>query len=458
MPRQPFTLSAPQLDAYDFVSETPRCALFADMGIGKTSLALVIQDMLRLAGVVRRPTLVAGPKRVAKDTWPNEVAKWDFTKDMTISAIVGDRDQRLAALKRDAEIYTCNYEQLPWLVDHFLERWPFGTVIADESTRLKNFRMKGQGGQRATALARVTHILTDRWINLTGTPSPNGLKDLWGQTWYLDRGQRLGMTYTAFKERWFRPSWTGKGIEPLIYAQDQIQKAIADICLTLDARDYFDIKEPLIHPVRVTLPPAAMKQYKRLEDTMYTELVSGTAIEVFNAGSLANKCMQFANGAAYTKRPAWEEVHTAKIEALESIANESSAPLFVAYEFQSDLARLKKAFPGAAELSTDRGLAAFTGGHAQLGLAHPGSMGHGIDGLQYVTNFGVRFGHGWDMEQRMQMAGRIGPVRQMQAGFDRVVEWYDIIADDTIDDVLIARHVSKRAVQDLLMEACKRRK
>lgn len=457
MPRQSFILSAPQKVAYPFLIDNPRCALFADMGLGKTSIALVVQDALRLAGLVRKPTLVLGPMRVCRDTWPNEVAKWDVTADTRISAIVGSKDNRLAALKRDAEVYTCNYEHLPWLVEHFLEKWPFGTVIADESTKLKNFRMKGQGGARATAIARVAHTLTKRWINLTGTPSPNGLKDLWGQMWYVDRGERLGRTYTAFKERWFRPSWTGHGIEPMPFSQQQIQEKIADICLTLDAKDYFPIKEPHTTPIRVTLPPAALKAYKRLEDTMYTELLSGTAIEVFNAGSLANKCMQFANGAAYTKIPAWEVVHNAKIEALESIGNEMTMPILVAYEFRSDLARLKAAFPTGVELATERGLAAFKGGHAPFGFAHPGSMGHGIDGLQYTTHVMARFGHGWDMESRMQMAGRIGPVRQFQAGFNRVVELYDIIADDTIDDIIIARHVTKRAVQDLLLDACKRR-
>lgn len=456
--RKPFTLNLPQQPAYDFIAGTPRCALFADMGVGKTSLALCVQDMLRLAGVVKRPTLVIGPKRVARDTWPDEVAKWDFTRDTRISAIVGTLAECEAALKRDAEVYTVNYERLPWLIERYLKKWPFGTVIADESTRLKGHRSKGQGGQRTAALARVTHLLTDRWINLTGTPSPNGLKDLWGQTWYLDRGQRLGRTYTAFKQRWFMPNWSGHGITPLPFAQEQIQGLIADICMTIDPADYYDIKKPMVTPLRVHMPAAALKQYKRLEDTMFTELLSGTALEVFNAGSLTNKCLQFANGAVYTKYPVWEAVHNAKLEALESVGNETSVPLLVAYEFKSDLARLKAAFPKGAELATDRGLKAFKAGDAPYGFAHPGSMGHGIDGLQYVTHVLVRYGHGWDFEQRLQMAGRIGPMRQMQAEKNVVVKHIDIITDQTLDDVVIARHDSKRSVQDLLLEACKRRK
>lgn len=441
----------------DFMLEHPRCAIFADCGMGKTLSGLVLDDILRLTGKCSRPSLVLGPRQVCEDTWPNEAAKWDMTADTRVSAIVGDKDQRLAAMWRPAEVYTCNYEQLPWLVDYYAENWPYGQVFADESPRLKGHRLKGQGGLRTNWIARVAHSLTDRWVNMTATPSPNGLKDLWGQMWFLDRGQRLGLTHTAFMDRWFRKKFSGHGVEPMPFAQEQIQAAIADICLTLDPHDFYDIQEPRVNPIRVTLPPRVLAAYKRLEDKMFTELESGTPIEVFNAGSLTNKCRQFANGAVYTTWPAWEAVHNVKIEALESIAIQSTMPLLVAYDFKSDLARLLKAFPKGVDLKKSAGKAAFAAGDAPFGFMQPGSS-LGIDGLQYVTSTMVRFGHTWNWEDKYQMLQRIGPMRQIQAGFDRVVTVHDIIADDTLDDLVIAATDAKQSVEDALKQACKKRR
>lgn len=441
----------------DFMLRHPRCAIFADVGMGKTLSGLVLDDILRLTGRCSRPTLVLGPKRVCESTWPDEAAKWDATADTRVSAIVGDKMQRLAALKRPAEVYASNYEQLPWLVDYYQEKWPYGQVFADEATRLKGHRLKGQGGLRTNWIARVAHSLTDRWVNLTATPAPNGLKDLWGQLWFLDRGERLGRTYTAFRDRWFRQKFSGYGIEPMPFAQEQIQAAIADICLTLDPRDFYDIQEPHVTQIRVTLPPRALAAYKRLEDTMFAELESGTNLEVFNAGALTNKCLQFANGAVYTNYPEWEIVHNAKIEAMESIAEESSQPILVAYEFKSDLARLLKAFPKGVDLKANRGLSAFKAGDAPFGFMQPGSS-LGIDGLQYATCHMVRFGHTWNWENRYQMAGRIGPMRQIQAGFDRVVSIQDLVANDTLDDLVIAATDAKQSVEDALKDACKKRR
>jgi hypothetical protein len=293
---------------------------------------------------------------------------------------------------------------------------------------------------------------------LTGTPSPNGLKDLWGQTWFLDRGERLGRTYGAFKQRWFKPSWSGHGIEPMPHSDREIHEAIQDICLTVDPKDYFDLKDPIVAQIRVTLPPAARAVYKELEKEMFYEFSTTEKIEAFNAAALTNKCRQLANGAVYTDYPQWRGVHDAKIEALESIVSESgSSSVLVAYSFKSDLARIKKAFPKAVELSTDDGMRSFRSGNAGMGLAHPKSMGHGIDGLQTVCNTLVRFGHDWNLGERMQMLERVGPMRQLQSGFDRPVFVYDIVATDTIDELMLEAHANKRSVQDALLEACKRR-
>jgi SNF2 family DNA or RNA helicase len=452
-----FTPHEYQKIALDFMLDTPRCALFAGMGLGKTVSSLTLIDMLYLTGN-DAPVLVLGPKRVAANTWPEEAAKWDHLKHLEVSPIVGDPRQRRAALHRPAHIYTTNYEQLPWLVDAYDKRpWPFRTVIADESPRLKGHREKGQGGFRTNHIAKVARE-TDRWVNLTGTPAANGLKDLWGQFWFLDFGQRLGATYTAFKERWFRADYSGYGVKPLPNADREIHATISDITLSIRPEDWFDLEKPIERTVPVRLSKALMTQYQRLESEMFTKLTCGTELEVFNAAALTNKCRQFANGAAYTEHPNWVPVHDAKLEALESIVQEAAgASLLVSYEFVSDRERILKHFKNAVDISKPAGLKAFKAGKAQLGIAHPQSMGHGIDGLQDICNMVVYFGTGWNLEYHQQILERVGPVRQMQSGHKRAVWVWSIVVQDTIDEVLIERHAGKREVQDLLLEAMSRR-
>lgn len=454
----------------DFVVANKRGSLYASMGTGKTSSMLFALDALKLMGDIgTSPTLVIGPARVARDTWPEEVAKWSQFKDLRIVTLSGAPKERLDALKRKADIFTISYELLPWLVEHFMEKWPFKQVVADESDRLKGFREKRGGvnigskktsktAKRAHSLGMVAHNLTDRWVNLTGTPAPNGLKDLWGQQWYIDRGARLGRTHSAFMQRWFKPKWSGHGVEPMPHADKEIHAVLADCCLTIDPKDYFDLKEPIVTEIKVKLPSAARKIYKELERELFASLGDLGNIEVFNSASLTNKCLQLANGAVYTDYPNWVAIHDEKIEAVRSVLSEAGRnPVLLAYSFKSDLARIKTAFPGAVELSTPAGMKAFRAGDAPIGLAHPKSMGHGIDGLQNVTNILVRYGHDWNLGERMQMLERIGPMRQLQAGLDRPVFVYDIVATDTVDCDVIEAHAAKRSVQDSLLLAMKRR-
>lgn len=426
--------------------------------MGKTTATLFLLCLLKiLSELSEGPILVIGPLRVARDTWPDDVRKFaDFRHLKIIALTECTATERRSRLKRRADIFTINYEMLPWLVEHFESKWPFRTVIADEADRLKGFRTR-QGGQRAQQLARVAHKLCNRFIELTGTPASERLSDLWGQIWYLDRGARLGTTYTAFMQRWFKPKWNGHGVEPMPHSEKEIHAAIADICLTIDPKDWYDIKDPIVKQVAVKLPPKARAIYDQLEDEMYAELESGEELSVFNAAALTNKCLQLANGAVYTDYPKWAPVHSEKIEALESLLAESGGtPILCAYSFKSDVARLTKAFPKAALLSTPRGMAAFRAGDAGIGLAHPASMGHGIDGLQYVTNILARFGHIWHHGQTQQMLERIGPMRQIQAALDRNVWDYQLVAEGTLDEVVIANHASKRGVQNALLAAMRR--
>jgi len=446
---------APQ--SVEFMLRHQRCNFWAPPGFGKTSMAYTAIDSLAVLDLEYRPKLVLAPLRVARDTWPDEALKWQHLKNMRVSAICGTPKQRLEALRRPAEVYTCNYENLPWLVEQEGSKWRFGTVVADEAVKLKGFRLR-QGGKRAHALGQVAWTHVNRWLNLTGYPAPNGLIDLWGQMWFIDRGARLGNSFSAFTNRWFRTGYNGFGLFPLPHAQNEIQELIKDVTLTLDPKDWFDLKDPIVTEVKVKLPPAARKIYKEFEKTMFAELACGTELEVFNAAALTQKCSQIANGFAYING-GWKVIHDEKLDALESLVDEIGTQVLVAYSFVSDIERITARLgKRCALISKPGGMKAFKAGDAQVGLAFDGSLGHGVDGLQTFTNRLIRFGHTWNLDNRLQMLERIGPVRQFQAGLDRSVLIYDIVAEETVDESMIERHTTKADIQTILTKAMKRAK
>jgi SNF2 family DNA or RNA helicase len=471
-------LREPQVPMVDWLHAHKRCGLWAGMGIGKTSATMFVLDQLMQRGEVdrRNPTLVIGPMRVARDTWPEEANKWKQLQPLRIVPIVGTPQQRAGTLHQSADIFTISYELAPWLVEQWLDKWPYRIVIADESDRLKGYREKGgkkstsagvgnnragKSGKRAHSLSRIAHNLTDRWINLTGTPASAGLKDLWGQTWYLDRGQRLGYTYTAFKDRWFRQKWSGFGIEPMPNAIKEIPGQIRDLYLTVDPKDYFDLQEPIYQRLTFDLPARAASIYKRLEDESYAEIEElGAKINAVNAAALTQKLLQAANGAVYTERPEWVELHQCKLEILDSIVSEASgSPLLVSYAFQSDRARILKWFgKQAVGIDTPQGLKAFKSGNVRVGVAHPKSMGHGIDGLQNVCNKIAFFGHDWKTGERMQIIERVGAMRQFQIGRTDGMFIYDIVARGTEDENAMKVHHENASVQDVVLNHMNRRR
>lgn len=444
--------------AMDLMIREPRCALWAKPGMGKSVMTLTYLDLLHNVWGEDAPTLVLAPLRVARDTWSTEAGKWAHLRGLTVVPILGSDVERRAALRKHGNIYTTNYENLPWLRDQFKGRpWPFATVVADESTKLKGFRLR-QGGKRAQALAGVAHQSVKRWINLTGTPASNGLEDLWGQTWFLDSGARLGRTFNAFRERWFHPSsrgtWTNWTPRP--GAADEIHERLSDICLTLDPVDWFDLSQPVTNVIEVTLPARVRSQYQEMERELFT-LIAGAEIEALNAAAKTQKCLQFANGAVYTDGTgAWVEVHTEKLDALEELAEATGDdPILVAYHFQSDRDRLLSRFKGAIDLATREGLAMAQSGRGKYWLAHPASVGHGIDGLQKHCATVVFFSQDWSLENHDQLIERVGPMRQMQAGLNRPVMVHYIVARQTVDELVMARRTTKRSVQDLLMDYMK---
>ena len=313
-------------------------------------------------------------------------------------------------------------------------------------------------------MGKVAHKHVTRFIELTGTPAPNGLKDLWGQTWFLDRGNRLGTSFNAFVSRWFQQVQVGADrnavqLVPFKHSQDEIHGKLKDLCISLEAKDHFDIDDPITSSIEVYLTGKARKVYDEMENEMFIELSDSIEVEAFNAASKTMKCLQIASGSLYTdENGAWQAIHDLKIQALESIIEEAAGmPVLVSYHWKSDLERLLKAFPQGRHLDKNpKTISDWNKGKIPVMFAHPQSAGHGLN-LQDGGNILVFFSHWWNLEEYQQIIERIGPTRQAQAGHDRPVFIYHIVAKGTMDEVVMERRESKREVQDLLMEAMKRK-
>lgn len=461
--RNPEELHEYQRQFVDFALDTPRCNLFAGMGMGKTVSSLTLVNRLHLLGDISRPALVLAPLRVARGTWPNEAAEWSHLSGVSVSPIVGSVDERKAAMRRDAQVYTLNYENIPWMLETLGKKpWPFDMVIADESTKLKSFKLGGKGGVRARALGKVAQR-TKRWVNLSGTPTPKGLIDLWGQQWFIDFGKSLGMTLTSFKERWFsmshdEASGHPRGLKPFAHSFGEITALMRQYCLTLDPHDWFDIGQPIVSPVWVELPPRVRRSYDDMERALYADL-AGAQVEVFNSAAKRIKLHQIVNGFAYVDdQKTWNVMHDEKLKALEDVIEEAAgAPVMVAYWYKPDLAMLKRAFPSARELRTTQDENDWNAGKIDMLLIHPQSAGHGLN-LQHGGNILAFYSQTDNLEAYLQVIERIGPMRQKQSGYDRPVFIYPILARDTVDEDIEASNTRKSDVMGAFMDRMKRRR
>lgn len=460
----------PQLVITDAIIDHDRINVWAGMGFGKTGATLDAID--RLSVVESGPTLVVGPLRVAEVTWPDELEKWDHLGHWRSSAIVGSQADRLKALKRDANLFTVNFENVPWLVDHFRvgkrgTRWPFRRVIFDECTRLQGFRLK-QGSAQAGALGKVAHSVVRQWVNLTGTPAPNGLRGLWGQNWFIDEGRRLGRTHQAFMDRWFQQghathffadggSTRVRAIHAVEWAEDEIKGLMRDVTISLQAKDWFpNLKEPIKNPIKVRLPTKARLHYREMEKRLFTE-IRGHEIEAVHAASKSMKLLQIASGAVYDADREWHEVHGAKMEALGSVLQDANgAPVLAVYQWKPTLYRMQKAFKKGVLIKSAEAIRAWNRGEIDLGFVHPQSIGHGIS-LQDGGNIICHVDQWWDFERHDQINERLGAMRQMQSGYDRDVFQHYLVAEDTVDEDVLRRHETKRSVQDAMMEGMRAR-
>jgi SNF2 family DNA or RNA helicase len=389
---------------------------------------------------------------------------------------VGTSAERETALRKKADIYMINFELLPWLVERCGTEWLFGMVIIDESSKVKSLRatlrtnpsgktwVQGQGGSRAKALLKaLVRNRTERIVELTGTPAPNGLQDLWGPTYLLDRGQRLGRIFDAFYNRWFRSDFNGWGMIPMPHAKSEIESALKDICLSIRSEDHFPVEKPIVQKIEVELPEEAKKQYRELEKVLYTE-IQAEPIEAASAGAKIAKLRQLANGAAYLGSAddpgerEWVPVHEAKLDCLEEIVEEAAGEnVLVSYTLKSDLARILKRFPKARELDQKpKTLVDWNKGLIPILLVHPQSAGHGIS-LQWGGRILVHFSWDFSLEAHIQVAERIGPVRQAQSGLNRTVFIHYIVAKDTVDTDMLDVLENKGSVQDSLLRGMRRR-
>lgn len=436
-----------QRKGVDFIKERKRCALWLDMGLGKTTTTLTaLSDLIDSFSVNR--TLVIAPLRVANSVWRQEAANWEHLKHLSVAICTGSERERLSALQRDSDLYVINRENVPWLIKHYGSAWPFDCVVIDEASSFKNAT-----SQRFKALRKALPQ-TNYMILLTGTPSPNGLLDLWPQMYLVDFGEALGRTMTSYKQRFFEQDYMGYKFKPREGAADRIHGLLQPMVLSMSAEDYLELPDRINIVESVALPPSALNAYREFERTLLAELPDGEEIEAMNAAVLANKLLQYSNGAVYTDDLGnWSEIHTAKLDALSDIVEQNEGENFlVAYNYKTDLARLQKRFPFARVLdkSADT-VRQWNSGQIRMLLAHPASAGHGLN-LQRGGSLIVWFSLNWSLELYQQFNARLH-----RQGQDKPVRIIHIVADGCIDERVISVLSEKDAVQSALLTALKPR-
>lgn len=422
--------------------------LGAAMGLGKTGASLSAAVDLLDSGEVKK-WLVVAPLRVAENTWPEEIATWDFSRHLTYQVITGTEEERIAALEADVDITIINRENLPWLKKHVgTRKWRWDGLIYDEASRLKEGNKKSDL-KRLTGfgvLARMRYAFK-KVVLLSGTPAPNGLKDLWGPIFICDKGARLGTSKTAYLDRYFRYDHFTRKHEPFAHSEGQIMDALKDVFYSLKEEDYLSLPPMIERDHVVKLPPKALKMYKELEKTSVIEELDIAAV---NGGVLVNKLLQLSNGSLYHEDGSATHVHDAKLEALDSIIEEAfERPILLAYSYQFDLERLRKRYPFArvyGEGKNDN--RDWNAGKIRLMITHPASAGHGLN-FQHGGNIAVWYGLTWSLELYQQFIKRLHRSGQKA---DHVM-LHRIIAEGTADFDVLRTIKRKGVTQDDITDA-----
>lgn len=425
-----------------------------DMGLGKTVCTLSALEELMFNRFEVNKVLVIAPLRVADVTWGDEIDKWDHLNSFKISKIIGTEPKRIDAIKAIADIYVINRENAKWLVDYFVKakKWPFDMLVIDESSSFKNNK-----SQRFKALRKVTAI-TERVIELTGTPSPNGLMDLWPQIYLLDQGERLGRTITSFRDTFFNPGMRNKNIifnyVPKAKAEEEIHKRINDVAISLTAKDHLKMPPRIDNVIKLKMPLNIKTIYDEMERECIVELEKKDVIMAGSRAVVTNKLLQMANGAVYGEDRKVSIIHDIKLDALQEIieANEGKS-IMVFYNYQHDYDRLVERFKcfKPKTLKTKENIERWNKGEIELLLVHPASMGHGLN-LQAGGSIIVWFSLTWSLELYLQANARL-----YRQGQQNAVVINHLVMEKTVDVDVMRALTDKKVNQDELIEAVKAR-
>ena len=435
-----------QTYATNFILQHPISAVFLDMGLGKSVITLTAIFDLVLDSFLIRKVLVIAPLRVARDTWPFEIEKWDHLKDLTYSVAIGTEQERKFALMRNVDVYIINRENVDWLVNKSGLPFDFDMVVVDELSSFKAYSSK-----RFKALRRVRPKVK-RIVGLTGTPSGNGLMDLWAEIGILDMGQRLGRFITHYRNKFFTPEKRNQLVvfsyKPLPGAEDEIYRRISDITISMKNTDYLNMPECVVNEISVRLSDKEKKVY----DTMKRDLafsLEGQEIDAGSAASLSNKLLQMANGAVYADDGSVAKIHDRKLDALEDVIEAANGkPVLIAYWYKHDLERILQRFP-AEKLDSSDSIKRWNDGEIQLAVIHPASAGHGLN-LQAGGSTLVWFGLTWSLELYQQTNARL-----WRQGQKDTVVIHHIITKGTIDEQVMKVLWLKDKTQTAVIDAVK---
>lgn len=433
--------------ATDFILNQNICCLMLDMGLGKTVITLTALWQLALDSFDVSRVLVIAPKRVAEDTWPKELAKWEHLTGLTSSLVLGSAAEREAALQKKAFLYIINRENVAWLVkNHY---WDFDMVVIDELSSFKSNK-----AERFKAMKKVRPMVT-RIVGLTGTPAPNTLLDLWPQIYLMDMGQRLGRFIGGFRDRFFLPDKRNREIiysyKPREGAEDAIYTLISDICISMKAADYLDMPKRIDNRIEVSMSPKERKLYDDFQKDMVLS-IGDEELDAANAAALSNKLLQMANGAVYGEDKKVIPIHDRKLDALEDLVEAANGkPLLVAYWYKHDLQRIKARFKNARCIDTAKDIDDWNAGKIPLALIHPASAGHGLN-LQDGGCTIVWFGLTWSLELYQQLNARL-----WRQGQKHTVVIHHIITKGTHDEDVMRALENKDTRQSALIEAVRAR-
>ncbi|MCW6665292.1 DEAD/DEAH box helicase [Aerococcaceae bacterium NML191219] len=430
----------------DFLMNHAISALLLDMGLGKTVISLTAIYDLMLDSFEVGKTLIIAPLRVATSTWPSEIEKWEHLKGLTYSVVIGSEKQRKQALSEKVDVYIINRENVDWLINKSGYKFNFDMVVIDELSSFKSYQSK-----RVKSLLKVRPLIK-RIVGLTGTPSSNGLMDLWSQFRILDFGERLGRYISHYRNTYFVPDKRNGMViysyKPQLNAEERIYQAISDITISMKASDYLELPECVMNEVEVSLSDKERAIYDTLEQEMVT-IVQDKEIDAGNAASLSNKLLQMANGAVYDEEKNVHMIHDKKLDALEDlIEGANGKPVLVAYWYQSDKERILKRFD-AVEIKTSEDIENWNQGKLPIALIHPASAGHGLN-LQQGGSTMIWFGLTWSLELYQQANARL-----YRQGQKETVVIHHIIAKGTIDEDVMKALKKKDKTQAALIDAVK---